>query len=47
MPDPSFYSDCLQASYDELIALVAEKQSTLDKPCVTAVKTAPAKPAPT
>jgi hypothetical protein len=41
MPDPSLYSECLQASYGELIALVAEKQSTLDKQSVTAVKTAP------
>jgi WS/DGAT/MGAT family acyltransferase len=44
MPDPSFYRECLQASYDELIALVAEKQSTLDKQSVTAAKTATAKP---
>ena len=44
MPAPSFYNECLQASYGELIALVVEKQSTLDKPSVNAVKTASAKP---
>lgn len=27
MPDPSFYRECIQASYDELINLVAEKQT--------------------
>lgn len=44
MPDPSFYRECLQASYAELIALVAEKQMTQKTESVAATNKATAKP---